>query len=616
LVKGIFVLFSNFLYFLIALVIYSTAELFDKTKSVHPNGIYYGLISMVAFSLICRSWFRRLVRKGEQGSYLGLDHSINGAISKLSLTALLIFAANIYLLRLHLLFADIRLFTLLPTLVAVLFLGLFLFYLVIIWNFAYGVQKRYFAGGLTKKNYIWSNISFSLPALFPWFCLSVFADMIQLLPPGAIQTYFNTTAGEIAYILTFLILVSIFGPVLIQKLWGCTSLEPGRNRDRIEATCKSAGLRYADILRWELFGGSMITAGVMGIVGRFRYLLVTPALMDALDGDEMDAVILHEIGHVQRYHMLFYLLFFAGFIACNFVFFEPLILLLYIAGPVYHGFSFLGMDKGDVYPALICLMLIGFFVIYFRFVFGLFMRNFERQADIHIYDFQRDPAFLITTFYKIASLSRQPLDKPNWHHFGIGERIRFLEQCRETPALVVSHHRRVKKMILGYLILVILVFSLGYSISHGRAKDAFETYIASQVLIQQLEIDPANSDLYVFVGDSLYHDKAYGKALSAYENVIRIDSKNVHALNNLAWLLATCPDAQFRDGVRALELAFIAVSLKREPFILDTYAEALAANNRNAEAVEAAKEALSLAQENRAYYRGQVARFGKPDPAL
>ena len=592
-------------------MIYSTAQLFDKTKSVDPNGLYYSLISMVVFSLVCRFWFRRLARKGEQVSYLGLDHSINGAISRFSLTALLIFAANIYWFRLPLLFADTGLFTLLPTLVAVLFLGLFLFLLVIVWNFAYGVQKRYFPGGLTKKSYIWSNISFSLPALLPWFCLSLFADMIQLLPQGAVQTYFNTTAGEIVYILTFLILVSIFGPVLIQKLWGCTSLEPGEYRDRIEATCKRAGLGYSDILKWELFGGSMITAGVMGLVGRFRYLLVTPALMDALDGDEMDAVILHEIGHVQRYHMLFYLLFFAGFIACNFVFFEPMILSLYIAGPVYQGFSFLGIDKGDVYPALICLSLIGCFVIYFRFVFGFFMRNFERQADIHVYDFQRDATALVSTFYKIASLSRQSIDKPSWHHFGIGERIRFLEQCQATPALIAGHHKRVKKMMLGYMILVLAVFSLGYSISHGRSKDAFETYIARQVLIQQLDIDPENSDLYAFVGDSHYKDKAYDKAVDAYENVIRIDNKNVHALNNLAWLLATCPDAQFRDGVRALELAFIAVSLKREPFVLDTYAEALAANNRHAEAIAAAKEALSMAQEKRAYYRQQVARFEK-----
>ena len=115
----------------------------------------------------------------------------------------------------------------------------------------------------------------------------------------------------------------------------------------------------------------------------------------------------------------------------------------------------------------------------------------------------------------------------------------------------------------------------------------------------------------MFVGDYHYNEKAYGKAVAAYENVILIDSKNIHALNNLAWLLATCPDVQFRDAPRALGLVSQAVLLKREPFVLDTYAEALALNKRNAEAIEASKEALSLAKEKQSYYREQVARFEK-----
>jgi Zn-dependent protease with chaperone function len=601
--------FSNFLYFLIALVIYTSFELLDTIRNFDPDNFYYSLVSTAVFALVCHTWFKRLAQRGD--SYPGLDHSISRAVSTLSMLALLLFAANIYMLRLPLLFADVWLFSRIPTLLAVLFLGLFLAYLVIIWNFAYGIQKRYFPGVLTRRRFIGSNISFSLPALLPWFFLSLFADLIQMLPPGPVQRYFNTTSGEIVYILTFLIVVAIFGPLLIKKLWGCRSLEPGVYRSRIQATCARAGLAYRDILKWDLFGGSMITAGVMGLVGRFRYILVTQALMDALDDDEIDAVILHEIGHVQQYHMLFYLLFFAGFIGCNFVFFEPMILLLYLAGPVYQGFSWLGIDKGDVYPALICLSLIGFFVVYFRFVFGFFMRNFERQADIHVYGFMRDASPLVSTFYKIASLSRQSIDKPNWHHFGIGERILFLKQCQEEPRLIARHHRRVKKMILGYCLLIFSLFCLGYSISYGGAKDAFEQYVARALLFQQLAVDPENSDLYVFVGDYHYNEKAYDKAVAAYENVILIDSKNIHALNNLAWLLATCPDERFRNAPRALELAYQAVLLKREAFVLDTYAEALALNKRNAEAIEAAKEALSLAKEKHSYYRDQVARFEK-----
>ena len=607
-------MFSNFLYFLIALVIYTSSELFDKARTVDLNSLYYTLISGLLFAFVCHIYFKRLSRKNSL-SYSSLDQNTNKAISRLSILALMLFAITIHFFKLNLFFAEITfvkpLFQRIPTLEAVLFLGLFLLYLVIIWNSAYGVQKRYFPGTLTKKSFIFSNISFSLPVLLPWFFLSLFADMIQFLPFEPVKEFFKTTAGEISYILVFLTAISIFGPVLIRKLWCCASLEPGYSRARIEATCKKAGMRYADILKWELFGGNMITAGVMGLVGRFRYILVTQALLNSLNDDEIDAVIFHEIGHVQKFHMLFYLFFFMGFIACNFVFFEPMIYLLYIAGPLYKGLAFLGIDKGNAHPILICLVLVGFFVIYFRFVFGFFMRNFERQADLHVFHFQNNVFPLVSTFHKIASLSRQAIDKPNWHHFSIGQRIRFLEQCQEQPEMIARHHTRVKRIIIGYFVLVLALFTAGYSISYGPAKDAFEKYIAGKILFQQLEVDPDNSDLYVFVGDYYYNEKNYNKAVDVYENVIQIDKKNIHALNNLAWLFATCPDERFKDTPRALELALKALSIKREAFILDTYAEALFLSNQIDQAIEVAKEALAISEDKKSYYQEQIKRFEK-----
>jgi len=611
--------FSNFLYFLIALVIYTSSELFDKIQAAGLNSLYYTLVSGLLFAFVCHIYFKRISRKRTH-SYSGMDHAINAAISRLSILALMLFAVNIYLYKLNIFLADIPLlkplFKLIPTLEAVLFLGLFLLYLVIIWNAAYGVQKKYFPGNLTKKSFVFSNISFSLPALLPWFCLSLFADMIQFLPFEPVKEFFKTTTGEISYILVFLTAVSIFGPVLIRKLWGCASLEPGYSRARIEAICKKAGMPYADILKWELFGGNMITAGVMGLVSRFRYILVTQALLNSLNDDEIDSVILHEIGHVQKFHMVFYLFFFMGFIACNFVFFEPMIYLLYIAAPLYNGLAFLGIDKGSAHAILICLFLIGFFVIYFRFVFGFIMRNFERQADLHVFNFQNNVFPLVSTFHKIASLSRQSIDKPNWHHFSIGQRIQFLEQCQEQPELIARHHTRVKKIIIGYFILIFALFYAGYSISYGSAKDAFGEYIAGKILFQQLEVDPENSDLYVFVGDYYYNEKNYDKAVDAYENVIQIDKRNIHALNNLAWLFATCPDDRFKDNPRALELSLKALAIKREAYILDTYAEALFLNNQIEQAVEVAKEALAISEDKKSYYRDQVKRFEKLQHAL
>jgi tetratricopeptide (TPR) repeat protein len=254
-------------------------------------------------------------------------------------------------------------------------------------------------------------------------------------------------------------------------------------------------------------------------------------------------------------------------------------------------------------------MLIGFFIVYFRFGFGFFMRNFERQADIYLYRFYPDATPLIRTFHKIAAISRQSMDRPNWHHFSIGQRIRFLELCQANPALVNQHHRRVRRMVIGAVIGLLAVFWLGYSINYGRLKPGFDTYIARQVVFQQLENNPENVDLQVLAADFHYSRQDYTKARDMYEAILRTDKDHVHALNNLAWLLTTCPDESMRDHEKALALAGRAAGLSRAPFVLDTYAEALFANNRVEEALQAAQEALALAEDRHAYYREQVKRF-------
>ncbi len=602
-------MFSNFLYFLIALVIYTSSDLFETVKNPDSSVIYYGITLTAIFALVCNVAFKRLNKASFQNYDSNADELANLYVNRLSIFALIIFAVNIWGLRLNHSFSNINIFETIPTLKAILFLGLFLFYLIIIWNEAYQIQKRYFARGLTKKDFIFSNVSFSLPALLPWFCLSLIADAAQLLPWPFVKEFLSTPKGEIGYMVLFIGAIAIFGPVLIQKLWNCKPLEQGYARSRIEHICNVAGMKYRNILKWELFGGTMVTAGVMGLIGKFRYLLVTPALLTSLNDDEIDAVMMHEIGHVQKHHMVFYLFFFGGFIACNFVFFEPVMLLLYIFEPAYRVLDIVGISKTSAHPILIGLSLIAVFVLYFRYVFGFFMRNFERQADIHLYQFSSDATPLISTFYKIASFSKQSMEKPNWHHYSIGQRIRFLKKCQSFPTHIRTHHLKVKKLILGYFMLIAVICSLGYSISYGPAKEMFGNFIAEKILFQQLDVDPENSDLYSLVGDYYYGKDDFERAISSYENVLAVDPENIHALNNLSWLLSTCPKLEYRDKSKALEYASRAVERKREDFVLDTYAEALFANNDIPNAIIAAKEALRISKNKKSYYQDQLKRF-------
>ena len=51
----------------------------------------------------------------------------------------------------------------------------------------------------------------------------------------------------------------------------------------------------------------------MGILPGLRYILLTPALIETMSREELEAVIAHEIGHVKKYHLLLYICLIAGF---------------------------------------------------------------------------------------------------------------------------------------------------------------------------------------------------------------------------------------------------------------------------------------------------------------
>lgn len=77
---------------------------------------------------------------------------------------------------------------------------------------------------------------------------------------------------------------------------------------------------------------------------------------------------------------------------------------------------------------------------------------------------------------------------------------------------------------------------------------------------------------------------------------VRIDPTYVNALNELAELLATCPDASLRDGKRAVFLAIDACQLtdSKDSYCLDTLAAAFAETGDFTRAVGSQQEAIDL----------------------
>ncbi|REJ65507.1 MAG: tetratricopeptide repeat protein [Planctomycetota bacterium] len=136
----------------------------------------------------------------------------------------------------------------------------------------------------------------------------------------------------------------------------------------------------------------------------------------------------------------------------------------------------------------------------------------------------------------------------------------------------------------------------------GRRQNAIE--MLRETVATQQEYLPAVR----LLADLLAAEQEYGEAIRHYRAVLEIRPSDVDALNNYAWLLATCPALQFRDGRLAVELARQLNALDDEPLPhrLDTLAACYAADGQFEEAVATAVRAVSLIGDTQPQLAGEI----------
>lgn len=119
-------------------------------------------------------------------------------------------------------------------------------------------------------------------------------------------------------------------------------------------------------------------------------------------------------------------------------------------------------------------------------------------------------------------------------------------------------------------------------------------------LDEAIRLDPQSSDSYASRGLALSHVGRYAEAVEDFDRAIKLSPNSWYALNGLAWIRATCPEDEFRDGEQAVELSSMACELSAfDPwFCLGTMAASHAEVGDFEEAVRWARESLRLAPEN------------------
>jgi tetratricopeptide (TPR) repeat protein len=136
--------------------------------------------------------------------------------------------------------------------------------------------------------------------------------------------------------------------------------------------------------------------------------------------------------------------------------------------------------------------------------------------------------------------------------------------------------------------------ALLYSVRKDSAKaiDAYTSVLAIDP--EQWEALRGRGNIYLNVGKQ-------AEALADYEQAVKLNRQDETLLNNLAWVLATSPEAKLRDGRRAVMLATEACKLTddKAAYILSTLAAAYAETGDFPSAIKWSTKAVELSDKQK-----------------
>lgn len=593
-------MYNNLIVFLVAIFLFSVDSVPDSPLFPSWQGGLLFLFLLFGFDQLARRLFKKAGTAVAAG-YFSTE-------KQLSIGALCFFAATLYLCDLKYYITLLPIGGAMPALVNVVGLMFFALYLALMWRAGRKNYEHIFGRKHSNASFILSNLKVNLPIVLPWVVLSLLYDLIALLPSPGLQQLFGSEWGDLLFFAVFLVFVLLFFPPLVRRLWGCKKFPEGDLKDYLDGVCARQGFKTEYYL-WPLFEGRVLTAGVVGIVPGLRYVLITPALLETLSRPELEAVMAHEIGHVKKRHLLLYVLLIAGFSLLAGMVAEPLLYLLLSLDFLNTLVIEYGIAAENILTMVGAVPLLVFMIVYFRYVFGYFIRNFERQADLYTLSAIGNGRAMVSAFEKIALLSGNIRDQPNWHHFGIGERIDCLELAEKSPDRVERHNRKVRYSLLAYIFVVIVTSFLVRQVPTEDLARQYHENFAEAVLLQKVKQEPDRALWHRLIGDLMLTRNMEKRALQAYEKAFSMEPVNPEIMNNLAWLLLTSEDLSLRDPFKALTLARGAATLQPKGYIFDTLATAFWANGLIEEAVRAEKQAILVDLGQKRFYQARIVKF-------
>lgn len=168
--------------------------------------------------------------------------------------------------------------------------------------FIFGAPEGSLAKSKTRRSIfgLWMRMQFIMitaPILFAFFitdCLSL-AAAVKFSPTMQFAFWFLFGLTVIASIL--------FYPRLMLLVWSTTRIQDKALQERCEKLFQLAGIRPRQVRVWKT-GNAVVNAAAVGIVPGTEVVIVSDMLLDKFDEKEVDAIVLHEIGHIKHRHCI------------------------------------------------------------------------------------------------------------------------------------------------------------------------------------------------------------------------------------------------------------------------------------------------------------------------
>ncbi|MFZ0945792.1 MAG: M48 family metalloprotease [Syntrophobacteraceae bacterium] len=601
-------MYNQLIYFIIVLLLFSIQRQTGKPSAAPWSDALYIAALFCFFVFYCRRTFEKILKAADRGiplSALVRAHYRSQAL--LSATAIGFLAVYLYVFNLGAYLSVIPGYDKFMTISGIAGLVIFLVHLTAIWYWSQPTYQIVFGGKISRAHFIKGQLSLTSVILIPWFLISTVTDLLQLIKTPSFMT---TDFAQILIIAFTLIGFVLLGPWLIIRMWGCKPLPQDNVKAELERFCNDHDFRTGGLLHWPVFGSEMLTAGVVGILPGLRYILITPGLLKTLNIAELKAVVAHEMGHVRKKHLLLFVVLLILFILLTYDLGDTLSLLALSNRTIFNWYAATGDFAASLVSLISALPVIVLMVVYFRFIFGYFLRNSERQADLYAMELVGDPQPLISSLERIAFHSGRIEDLPSWHHYSIRQRIDYLAEAFKNRDLISRHNRKLYGSALIFVAAVLALQFVNWRANESGLTSNLRSEVQLRILERGISQEPGNVEYLAAYGGLLYEKGRYSEAESVLRAALTHDPENASVLNNLAWLYATGP-SPFRNPQEALDLALKAVAMSPTPEVLDTLAEAYYINGHYTDALSTINEAISAGGPQHSYFLKQKEKFEK-----